>query len=144
MRVDSYEIGQVPEDSYRFAVIAACYQGKWVFVRHKERKTWEIPGGHREIGEDIKDTASRELFEETGAKVFEITPIFDYSVTVDDRPSFGRLFYSEIEELGRLPDMEIGEVKLFSELPQNLTYPGIQPYLFEKTLDFCERRKTNG
>lgn len=144
MRVDSYEIGQVPEENFKFAVIAACYQGKWVFVRHKERKTWEIPGGHREIGEDINDTASRELFEETGAKVFEITPIFDYSVTVDDRPSFGRLFYSEIEELGRLPDMEIGEVKLFSELPQNLTYPGIQPYLFEKTLDFCERRKTNG
>ncbi len=144
MRVDSYEIGQVPEENFKFAVIAACYQRKWVFVRHKERKTWEIPGGHREIGEDINDTASRELFEETGAKVFEITPIFDYSVTVDDSPSFGRLFYSEIEELGRLPDMEIGEVKLFSELPQNLTYPGIQPYLFEKTLDFCERRKTNG
>ena len=28
--------------------------GKWVFCRHKERNTWEIPGGHREMGEAIE------------------------------------------------------------------------------------------
>ena len=33
----------------KFAVIAARSEGKWVFCRHKERTTLEIPGGHREL-----------------------------------------------------------------------------------------------
>ncbi|OOM76445.1 hypothetical protein CLPUN_26770 [Clostridium puniceum] len=26
-----------------FAVISAFFQGKWIFVKHKKRDTWEIP-----------------------------------------------------------------------------------------------------
>lgn len=40
--------------------------GKWVFCRHKDRDTYEIPGVHRESGETIFETAKRELMEETG------------------------------------------------------------------------------
>lgn len=29
---------------------------KWVFCKHKERETYEVPGGHRESGETITDT----------------------------------------------------------------------------------------
>ena len=64
MQLDFYEIGTINEKELRFAVISAVYQNKWVYVRHKERKTWEIPGGHRDLGEDIMKTAKRELFEE--------------------------------------------------------------------------------
>ena len=53
----------------RFAVICARYQNQWLLVRHRERRTWECPGGHREPGEDIDATARRELWEETGALV---------------------------------------------------------------------------
>ena len=59
---------QVDDGKLKYAVIAARYEGKWVFCRHRERDTWEIPGGHREPGEDIADTARRELWEETGVK----------------------------------------------------------------------------
>ena len=45
----------------KYAVICARYNGKWVFCKHKERDTYEIPGGHREDGEDIEATAKREL-----------------------------------------------------------------------------------
>lgn len=41
-------------------------------------------GGHREDGEDILETAKRELYEETGAITFDITPICIYSVTAPD------------------------------------------------------------
>ena len=42
------------EDSFfRFAVILTRYQGQWVFCKHKERDTYEAPGGHREAGESI-------------------------------------------------------------------------------------------
>lgn len=55
----------------KFAVIIARMNGKWVFCKHKERNTYEVPGGHREPGENIFDTAKRELYEETGALDYE-------------------------------------------------------------------------
>lgn len=47
----------------KFAVIVSKYNGKWVFCKHKQRETLEVPGGHREIGEKIGETAKRELYE---------------------------------------------------------------------------------
>ncbi len=50
------------EDSLlKFAVIISKSDGKWVFCKHRERETYEIPGGHRDDGEAIEDTAKREL-----------------------------------------------------------------------------------
>ena len=57
---------QVEDEKLKFAVIAARAEGKWVFCKHKARTTFEMPGGHREPGEPILDTARRELQEETG------------------------------------------------------------------------------
>ncbi|HIV24166.1 MAG TPA: NUDIX domain-containing protein, partial [Candidatus Merdiplasma excrementigallinarum] len=59
----------------KFAVIIARMEGKWVLCRHKDRNTWEFPGGHREEGESILETARRELYEETGATDFQIEPV---------------------------------------------------------------------
>ncbi len=38
----------VDDDLLRFAVIIAVHNGKYIFCKHKERNTFEIPGGHRE------------------------------------------------------------------------------------------------
>jgi len=132
-----YELGAVPESRFLYAVIAARYRGKWVLVRHKERQTWEIPGGHKEEGEGIDTTAARELMEETGAKAFKIAPVCIYSVDAGEGESFGQLFRAQIAELGPLPDSEIAEVRLLDELPENLTYPAIQPALFRKAKSAC-------
>ena len=45
---------------------------KLIFCKHRERDTYEVPGGHRESGEDILSIAKRELMEETGAIDFTI------------------------------------------------------------------------
>lgn len=82
-KVTFYKPTEIEDDSLKFAVIAARYQDKWVFCRHKKRSTWEIPGGHREPGEKIEETAHRELAEETGAIDAEIRVVAVYGVEKD-------------------------------------------------------------
>ena len=139
METKVYDLGIVKDEDLKFAVIVSKYNGKFVYARHKERETWETPGGHRELNEDINDTATRELREETGAVKFIIEPICDYLCDYsvereNDEKSYGRLYYAEIEKLGELPNLEIAEIALFDNMPENLTYPEIQPVLFDRAL----------
>jgi 8-oxo-dGTP diphosphatase len=134
MEVRFLELGSVNDELLRYAVILARSDGRWVFVRNRERSTWEVPGGRREPGEDITETARRELVEETGAVKFRLGPISVYCVIWNDSPSYGQLFYASIEELGELPDYEIVERALLESLPDNLTYPHIQGELFRHFL----------
>lgn len=132
MKIKFYKKNIIENEKLLYAIVVSRYKNKWIFVKHKERDTWEIPAGHREIDEDINLTAKRELFEETGAKEFEILYMYDYSLEIDGKKSYAALFFAEIYSLGDLPDFEIGEVKEFKDMPKNLTYPSIQPKLFEK------------
>ena len=141
MKIQFYSLGEINNERLDFAVICTYYKDKWVFVRHKDRSTWEIPGGHREENEDINITASRELFEETGARKYKIEPVCDYSVTMEDRTTFGRLFYAEVTEIGHIPDSEIGELRFSDTMPDNLTYADIQPHLYAKVLQYLEEEK---
>jgi 8-oxo-dGTP diphosphatase len=143
IKVNFYGLNTIEDNKLLFAVIMTKFNGQWLYVRHKERQTWEIPGGHREENENINDTASRELFEETGATKFRLTPVCIYSVerdeNIDYTESFGQLFYSEVEILDKLPDFEIKEINLFDDIPNDLTYPLIQQFLHEKVLDFLKK-----
>ena len=78
LEVNFYE--RVDDKRLKFAVIISKTDNKWIFCKHKERDTYEIPGGHREENETIMETARRELMEETGAVNFHITPVCVYSV----------------------------------------------------------------
>lgn len=116
---------------YKYVVIIARYHGKWVLCKHKERDTWETAGGHIEEGESPLEAAIRELHEETGAALFDITPICDYWAGDDTSWANGKVFYAEVEELNELPESEIEKIEYFEKLPHNLTYGEITPILFE-------------
>ena len=126
----------VDDSLLKFAVIIACSKGRWVFCKHKERDTYEIPGGHREPGENILETAKRELYEETGAVKYSIKPICVYSVTApnefDGVETFGGLYFADIEEFEDELHSEIERISFFDSLPEKLTYPMIQPKLVEE------------
>lgn len=124
---------EVADHLLKFAVIAAKTEGKWVFCKHKKRDTLELPGGHREEGENILAAAKRELYEETGAIKFKIKPVCVYSVTIDNGPkTFGMLYYAEIFEFEAELHNEIEKIVLSYELIDNWTYPEIQPKLVAK------------
>lgn len=131
---------QALDSDLKYAVIAARQSGKWLLCRHRERSTWELPGGHREPGERIQQTAQRELFEETGATEFQLEPVAAYGVySGGEEPTYGALFFAEIRELGCRPEgSEIGENHAFGTLPENVTYPQIQPRLMEYILQWLE------
>ena len=130
----------VDDSLLKFAVIVSQSNGKWVFCKHKERDTYEVPGGHREAGESILETAKRELQEETGAIRFDMKPLCVHSVTGKTRvndtgeESFGLLCYAEITEFATELHSEMEKIVLLDELPEEWTYPLIQPKSIEKYL----------
>lgn len=137
MQVKFYD--NIEDELLKFAVIISRSKDKWVFCKHKERDTYEVPGGHREPGETIDETAKRELYEETGAVSFEISPVCVYSVVreagVDGGTpgeTFGMLYYTEISEFERELHSEIEKIILTNVLPEKWTYPLIQPKLMEE------------
>ena len=119
----------------KFAVIITKTAGKWVFCKHKDRTTYEVPGGHREAGESIEETARRELYEETGATEYEIKPVCVYSVQKDGgQETFGMLYYAEVASFEEGLHSEIEKIILTEDLVENWTYPEIQPRLIEEAV----------
>ncbi len=123
----------------KFAVILSKYNGKWVFCKHKDRNTYEAPGGHREPGEDILSAAKRELYEETGAVDFDIKPVCVYAVNRESQvetqgESFGMLYTADIKRLEPELHSEIEKIIITRDLPVNWTYPLIQPELLREAV----------
>jgi 8-oxo-dGTP diphosphatase len=141
VEVKFYDPEFVPAVHLLFSVIAARFKDRWIFVRHKQRSTWEIPGGHIEEGESSDEAASRELMEETGAINFDIDRVATYSVYKDGKMGFGRLYYAGVVTMGRIPEgSEIAEVMFADDIPENLTWFDIQPHLFNRVVELLKSK----
>jgi 8-oxo-dGTP diphosphatase len=135
--VNFYKPDLLISDRFIYSVVVARYNDKWVFVRHHERSTFEIPGGHIEADETPFEAAKRELMEETGALKFNLVCVATYSVTIDSETRFGKLYFADVFEMGDIPDIsEIEEITFLNNLPDPVTYPEIQPHLFKRVMDY--------
>ena len=81
-----------PERPLTYSIISARFQNRWIFVRHQNRTTWEIAGGHIEPDEGAYNAACRELQEETGALKFDLECIATYSVIKNGRRRLRKAF----------------------------------------------------
>jgi 8-oxo-dGTP diphosphatase len=101
----------------RFVYVIAFKEDRFVMVRHRLRK-WEMPGGRVEAVETDEEAAVREFLEETGMGLDPVD-----SIDVEG----GKVF---VGVAGRkvLPHlaMEIVEVREFSELPKDLSFPEVE------------------
>ncbi len=138
MMVEVRFYDKVDDSLLKFAVVITKTEGRWVFCKHKDRDTYEVPGGHREPGEVIDETARRELYEETGAIDFSMVPVCVYSVTAPDNfdgvETFGMLFYADVSSFEPELHSEIERIVITNELPSAWTYPLIQPKLLEEAM----------
>lgn len=65
---------------------------------------------------------------------------FHDTIPTDANHDFGMLYFAEIQQLDAIPSSsEIKEIAYFDQLPENLTYPQIQPALFEKVRHWLQR-----
>lgn len=138
--VDFYD--SVNDELLKFTVIISKTAGKFVFCKHRERTTYELAGGHRELNESIDDAARRELYEETGAVEYTLVPICVYSVTTTDdngtnNVNYGKLYFADITRFESELHYEIERIIITDALPDALTYPDIYPKLFQE----AKRRK---
>lgn len=139
MYITYHYLGEYSDDKLKYVVIVSRFRGKWIFCRHKKRRTWELPGGHIEKGERADWAAKRELYEETGALDFELTPVNIYAVWSGNEKTLGMLYFAEIKALGELPcEKEMAEIGFFDDLPELLTHAAIQPYLFAYVKTFLK------
>ena len=119
-------------------MICSNYKGKWILSRHKKRDTWETQGGHIEPGETPLEAAKRELYEESGIWDADVYPICDYWGFNPYRCSNGMVFLAVVHSIGELPESEMQEIRLFDELPENLTYPQTSPVLYREAEKFLK------
>ncbi len=124
-------IGPVGEFSdYVFVVVVAFSDDGFVLCRHRDRSTWETPGGHIKPDESPLTAARRELFEETGIVPRALDPVADYDVD----GVAGRLFIAEVGQRHPLPGFEMVQTRDVRSLPDDLTYPEITPTLVDIAL----------
>ncbi|TFH38012.1 MAG: NUDIX domain-containing protein [Bacteroidia bacterium] len=123
--------GYLPDHGIGYVIIGARYRGQWIFVYHNRRKSWGLPAGHIDGGENPDIAARRELEEETGALEFNIDCLSTYTVISENSIGSGRLYFAEVEKLGEIQDREeIGDIICSDNIPGGVAFPEVQEALF--------------
>jgi ADP-ribose pyrophosphatase YjhB (NUDIX family) len=84
------------------ALVALWHAGRVLMVFDRYRQCWELPGGHIEEGETLRQAAVRELLEESGQEPGGPLRFAGYARSVlapDQRTEYAALFTGQCTEL---------------------------------------------
>lgn len=116
----------VPE-TYKSVLVFIKEDKKWLMVRNKFR-SWEFPGGHKEQGETIFETAKREAFEEAGVDIQNIQYVGFYRLASGHTTL---IVTANVEKFHAIPEeFETVERKFMSQFPRSLSFnDAVYPWL---------------
>ena len=108
---------------------ARTADGRLLLIRRADSGKWALPGGTLEWGETLRSAITREVFEETGARVRELGELLGSYSNPDRDPRFHAVTLVVGAQIGE-PDptcvnpAEVSEVRLFheSELPDDFSH----------------------
>jgi 8-oxo-dGTP diphosphatase len=85
-------------DDPKHVWVICQYKEKWLLTRHRERGL-EFPGGKVEVGESPEDAAIREVKEETGGDVENLTYLGQYKVLGRGKTIVKNIYFAKINSL---------------------------------------------
>ncbi|MCA0972841.1 nucleoside triphosphatase YtkD [Halobacillus litoralis] len=122
------------------------YENKWLLTKHKDRGL-EFPGGKVEEGETAEEAAIREVKEETGAEIENISYVGQYKVEGKGGTIIKNVYYALISELtDQSHYFETHGPALLKELPQAIKANKRYSFMMkDEVLPECLKRiKQNG
>jgi 8-oxo-dGTP diphosphatase len=108
---------------------ARTADGRLLLIRRADSGKWALPGGTLEWGEDLRGAITRELFEETGARVTALGELLGVYSAPERDPRFHAVTVIVAATVGepdqtRVNPVEVTEVGLFrdNELPSDYSH----------------------
>lgn len=138
MKIIFEEVSKVEKKNVGYSAIMANENGKWLFVRHKDFETWEIPVGKREVRESPLECAKRELYEASGATLFHINEVCAYNL--EDSEKWGILYVATIVKRNAYLYRGMLEVVGMEDIPENIAYE-VYRELYQKAVLFHQSIK---
>jgi 8-oxo-dGTP pyrophosphatase MutT (NUDIX family) len=79
MRRASYNAAKNMRDTVKQRATVVCQLGRRILLVSREGTRWSLPGGKPEAGEDLYETALRELMEETRLRATDMRYMFGFT-----------------------------------------------------------------
>lgn len=126
---------EIPNNFYRTAIKGLIFNKKNEFLLVKEDMDyWDLPGGAMDFGESPEETLTREIKEETGLIVTEISKRPKYFLTfinIRNQWTTNTVFEVKVKDFNVKNSKEVTEIGFFTKedaLKENI-FPSVEKFI---------------